>query len=114
MQEYISMTKNNDFRRVYSKGKSYIAPSVVIYVFKDKKGFSKYGITASKKVGCAVKRNRARRVIKRAFLDLVLQVKNGYSIVFVARAKTPFLKSQWLKKDIEKLFKMAGVLNENM
>ncbi len=114
MQEYSTLTRNNDFRRVYARGRSYIAPCVVVYIFKDKKGLSKYGITASKKVGCAVKRNRARRVIKHAFFELLPQIKSGYSIVFVARAKTPFFKSQYVKNDLKKLFDSVGILKQEV
>ncbi len=112
MQDYVPMKKNAEFKRTYSKGKSYVTPSLVLYVHKDRKNFSRYGITASKKIGCAVKRNRARRIIKQAFFELSSSIIIGYNLVFVARAKTPFLKSTFIKKDMRKLLDSANILKK--
>ena len=71
---------------------------------------SRIGITTSKKVGNAVKRNRSRRVIGAAFNELSGRVKVGYDFVFVARALTPYLKSHEVKAAMEKQLKAAGVL----
>ena len=68
------------------------------------------GITTSKKVGNAVKRSRSRRVIREAFRMCALRVKPGYDFVFVARGKTPFVKSTDLFKSMEKQLRDAGVL----
>ena len=56
------------------------------------------GITASKKIGNAVKRNRARRIIREAFrlVQPLIADKTDkrYDFVFVARGKTPELDSK--------------------
>jgi ribonuclease P protein component len=58
---------------------------------------NRLGIVASKKVGNAVKRNRAKRVIREAFrhaeTELRSKTDKRYDFVFVARGKTPHLKS---------------------
>lgn len=110
MNEIITLNRNSDFRRAYNKGKYSISPLVVTYVIKNRNKGLRYGITTSKKVGCAVKRNRARRIIKSAFLDLSKDIKPGYDLVFVARAKTPFAKSQNISKDMRKHLKREGLL----
>ncbi len=66
-------------------------PLVVIYAFKTNKS-TRLGITTSKKIGKAVVRNRARRVLKEA-ANAVLPPDIGYDIVLVARQKTPSAKS---------------------
>ena len=109
-KEYTTLKKNSDFKRVYFKGKSYVSSSLVVYVFKNKWKLSRYGITTSKKIGCAVKRNRARRIIKQAFRELSKQVKPGYDLIFVARGKTPFLTSVILKKDLYKILKKNNLI----
>ncbi|MGN0625941.1 MAG: ribonuclease P protein component, partial [Oscillospiraceae bacterium] len=83
------INQNRDFRRAYSKGKYAAHPLLVTYVVKNRKNETRIGITASKKVGNAVQRNRARRIITAAFLPLEQQIKKGYDIVLVARTKTP-------------------------
>lgn len=110
VKEYTTLKKNSDFKRVYFKGKSYVNSSLVVYVFKNKWKLSRYGITTSKKIGCAVKRNRARRIIKQAFKELSKRIKPGYDIIFVARGKTPFLTSKILKNDLYKILKQINLI----
>ena len=70
----------------------------VCYMRPRRGGTNRFGVVTGKKVGNAVKRNRARRIIREAFrlLDPVLKEKTQkrYDFVFVARSKTPSLKMQ--------------------
>ena len=70
----------------------------VCYVRPRRGGTNRLGIVTGKKVGNAVNRNRARRIIREAFrlLDPVLKEKTQkrYDFIFVARSKTPSLKMQ--------------------
>lgn len=108
--ELITLKENKDFRRLYSKGKSYVSPTLVTYVMKSRKPITRIGITTSKKVGKAVMRNRSRRVIREAYYALMNEVKPGYDIVFVARGKTPFAKSTLILRIMKKQLSEAGVL----
>ena len=105
-----TLKKNKEFYRVYNRGKAYVSPVVVTYVFKRRYGVAKIGITAGKKIGKAVKRNRARRVIMAALRELYPRIDNRYDIVFVARGSTPFVKSTEVLRCMEKQLKKAGVI----
>ncbi len=105
---YRPICKNREFSRVYSRGKAYVHPQLVLYVLKNRRGHTRVGLTASKKVGNAVKRNRARRIMKAAlWKHLPLDVGN-YDLIFVARGQTPHLKSTQLEKTVVKLLTKAG------
>lgn len=110
MEKSVSLCKNNDFRRAYARGKSYVTPVVVVYVRKNRMGLRRVGITTSKKIGNAVQRNRARRVIREAYRQLLPYIRPGFDLVFVARGKTPFVKSTNVKKHMEKQLRTAGLL----
>ncbi|MEG0178090.1 MAG: ribonuclease P protein component [Oscillospiraceae bacterium] len=107
--KYKVLVRNNDFVRAYTKGKSYVHAQVVMYVNKNRVGCTRIGITSSKKIGNAVTRNRARRVIRAAISEVLLQDVGGYDIVFVARAFTPKCKSWQVAKTIRKLLANAGL-----
>lgn len=111
MGEYITLKENRDFLRLYKRGKSYVSPVLVTYVMKNKSGNLRYGITTGKKIGKAVKRTRARRVIRASFYELYPNIKRGYDIVFVARGKTPFVKSQVIKEAMQKHLKLAKIIS---
>ena len=110
MSDILTLKENRDFQRLYKKGKSYVNPVLVTYIMKNKSDNLRYGITTGKKIGIAVKRSRARRVIRAAFAQLRNEICGGYDIVFVARGKTPYVKSDVVRKAMEKHFSEAGIL----
>ena len=56
MDQFVPLCRNNDFRRLYARGKSYVTPLVVVYVMKNRTKNVRVGITTSKKIGNAVLR----------------------------------------------------------
>ena len=111
MTGVVTMCENRDFRRTYARGKSFIHPALCTYVLKGRGQKLRLGITAGKKVGNAVMRNRARRVIREGFRSIVPQIKPGFDIIFVARARTPSLKSTQMAGIIEKSLRRLGIWN---
>ena len=87
-----------EFRRMYSRGKCVITPAFILYFAKGKTGRVRLGITANKKLGVAVKRNRAKRVITAAFDGCLPHIKKGCDFVIVARSKILSLKSTDVQK----------------
>ena len=110
MREKTKINKNRDYKKIYSRGKSMASPVVVTYLLKSKLPAVRFGITTSKKIGNAVKRNRARRIIRAAFAELKNKVKNGYDFIFVARSKTCFVKTQDVLKDMKIHLEKLGAL----
>lgn len=104
------LNQNVQFQRVYRTGKSFISPLIVSYITPRKRGGIRYGITASKKVGCAAKRNRARRVIKAAVLTLLPLTSGSYDLVFVARKATTDAKSTTVFGILCNHLRKAGVI----
>ena len=110
MGELVTLKENKDFRRLYSRGRSYSSAVLVTYVMKNRSNNVRIGITTSKKIGKAVMRNRSRRIIREAYFQLADAIKPGYDLVFVARGKTPFVKSTDILRAMRKELKEAGVL----
>ena len=102
MEKLVPICRNNDFRRIYARGKSYVSPLVVVYALKNRTKNVRVGITTSKKVGNAVQRNRSRRVIREAFRALAPRVRPGFDLVLVARGKTPYVKSTDGRRQLER------------
>ena len=105
---YRPIRRNSEFGRVYARGKSYVNPALVLYVLKTRGKKTRVGL-ATKKVGHAVQRNRARRVMKAAIDEHLDYNIGGYDLVFVARAMTPKLKSWQVSSVVAKLFAQAGL-----
>ena len=107
-----TLKENKDFRRLYYRGKSKASDCLVTSAMKNREKCCRYGITTSKKIGNAVKRNRARRVIRAAYSLLEPRIKGHYDFVFVARSKTGNVKMQSVLFQMEKQLKALGVIDE--
>ncbi len=107
-----SMKKNRDFHRMYARGKSLVDRNFVIYYRKSRRDRNMLGITVGKKVGGAVQRNRAKRVIKESYRVLEPRIMRGYDIVIVARGRTPHMKCGVITAAMQKRLAEAGILCE--
>ncbi len=106
------LRENKDFRTLYYRGTSRVGPALIVFARKNRLGITRTGITTGKKVGNAVKRSRCRRIIRAAWQILAPQVKPGYDLVFVARAKTATIKSTELLPQMERQLKELGVMEK--
>jgi len=111
MKNYSVLNRNFQFQRVYRAGEAFVAPAVVVYVSKRRSGGLRAGITASKKIGCAVERNRARRVVKAAAESVLGEASGHYDLVFVCRQKAITTKSTTVASQIKIQLVKAGVLS---
>lgn len=107
MKEIKSLKLNRDFRRLYSSGAHRADRHIVVYVLKNRLGRTRIGLTASKTIGNAVTRNRARRLMRESYRLLSDKVISGYDVVIVARKscakeKMPVIKSE-LERSLKKL-----------
>ncbi len=85
MQASNKIKKNQEFRQVYSKGKSMANKLLIIYITNNNIDEVRVGFTVSKRVGNSVVRSRVKRLMKESFRLNINKVKKGYDIVFVAR-----------------------------
>lgn len=102
--------QNSDFRRIYGRGRSFVHPAFVTYAMKNRFGKNRLGITVSKRLGGAVLRNRAKRLITAAFRECLPSLKPGYDFVFVARSRIFSLKSTEIAKIMAENFEKADLL----
>ena len=86
MQNTVILNQNKAFVSLYQHGKAIVSPYVVIYVRKNRRTYNRFGVTAGKKVGNSVARNRAKRIIRQAYRENVDKLPVGMDLVIVARA----------------------------
>jgi len=110
MKHTCSLQKNRDFQHVYKKGKSSGSKYLVVIVLKNNRGLNRLGISASKKVGHAVQRNRTRRRLKEAYRLLEQHVRSGHDIVILPRAGSADAAYATLASQLKHLLHKQGML----
>ena len=107
-----TITSNRDFQRIYRRGRSLVSPSLVTYALKNKNNNLRIGITTSKKVGKAVRRNRSRRLIRAAFYNIHPDMSVPYDIIFVARTRTAYCKSTEVERYMREHLTSLGIIRK--
>jgi ribonuclease P protein component len=114
MEKTSSLKKNGEFLRVYKKGIFFVGKFITVYLMKSNTEYNRLGVTASKKVGKSVKRNRIKRLIKENYRYYEKYLFNGFDIIIVARAFDGEYDFYIIKKEMRYLFKRLNLFNQEM
>ena len=106
-----SLKENHLFSRAYRKGRCFSGKYIALYTLKNQiKTENKLGITVSKNRGNAVKRNRAKRVIREAYRVFHPFIKEGNIIVIVAKQPCVDAHVSVVTSELEYLLEKAALL----
>ena len=100
---------NHIFRRLYATsghGNAFL----VLYARKNRLEANRVGVTVSKKLGCAVVRNRVRRRLREVYRLNEAKFAPGWDIVVVARSRSVTADFQKLTESYLSLAEQAGIL----
>jgi len=104
------LTRREQYTLVAREGSSWADGLLVMRALSNGLGFSRYGISVSKRVGTAVVRNRVKRLLREILR--VVALKPGTDIVFIARTPAATANYAALKKSVEGLLSRANLLVE--
>ncbi|HEY72436.1 MAG: ribonuclease P protein component [Chloroflexi bacterium] len=107
MERRIRLRHTGDVQRVYDEGKSWVHPLLVLVARPNELDFSRVGVTASRRVGNAVARNRAKRLLREAARRLYPSFATGWDVMLVARTRILEVKETQVEKALASLLKRA-------
>ena len=94
--------RRSDFQRVYRSGRSFANRYFVLYVFPSDGVRGRVGFAAGKKLGCAVTRNRVKRLLRESIRPRIPSLKCGY-YVFIARNAAATADFHAIDKSVDNL-----------
>ena len=97
----------HDFSRVYSKGKSFACRDMVIYILNDERLSGKVGFAAGKKLGCAVIRNRVKRLLRETYRLCKNDIRRDCALLLVGRKNLTQAKLDSAIKSFRELCRRA-------
>ena len=114
MKNTISIKRNSDFTLVYKKGKYYSGRVLTLYVLKNirfEEPINCIGITASRKTGKSVKRNRLKRLVRENYRAYESFLLTGHYLVFVIRSVLDTPDYGTYAKEMKYLFRKANLFD---
>ena len=112
------------YNKTFARGARFVGRYVSVHVLKDyaakkrmlahpmKKYTNRIGLSVTKKIGGAVVRNRAKRIIRAGLFDLqkTRTLKTGYLIVISARSAIVGKKSENIRRELLYAFDKLDML----
>ena len=121
----LAIKEHHLYNKAYKKGRSYVGRLVTVYVLRDftaeklmranpeKKYVNRVGLSVSKKLGGAVARNRAKRLIRAGFDVVKPNVRTGNLIVIGARVAILSKKSTQVAVELKTAFEALGLYEQS-
>jgi len=101
------------FQQVREEGRSWVHPLLVLYALPNELPYSRFGFTASRHVGKAVARNRARRLMREAVRLSLQHIETGWDLVFIARATITEADFREVEAACAALLRRAGLWRQD-
>ncbi|MCB1161118.1 MAG: ribonuclease P protein component [Candidatus Krumholzibacteriia bacterium] len=101
------------FKSVYASGRRAVGQRIILFHDEPEAPMA-FAAVASRKVGNAVRRNRAKRLMREAFRLHLGRLRCGGAYILVARAGIEGSKSPEVAGELEKLLTRLELLSESM
>ncbi len=121
--KFPAVKEHHLYNKAYRSSRRFFGRAVCVYILKDtharllqkshpqKLVVNRFGISASKKIGTAVKRNRAKRIIRAAYAPLEDKLSKGFIIIVSAKPEIDGKTSTEIQSELRYAFKKLEMLD---
>ena len=103
---------SGSFQAIYKTGQKAVGKRIILFFRAGDENVA-FAAVASRKIGKAVKRNRAKRLMREAFRTHQGRLRGRGAYVMIARAGISEVKSQDIAGELEKLLTRLELLSED-
>ncbi len=108
------LTRSDGYARVRREGRSRAHPLLILASAPNDGATVRIGLTVGKKVGAAVARNRAKRVLREAVRLYLPRITPGHDIVLIGRPETPGAGRDAVAAALGQLLQRSGLLSRGV
>ena len=112
MNKKYRLRNNDDFKKVYKKGKNYWNRNLILYIMENDLNHTRIGFSITKKIGNSVVRNRTRRRMKEICRQNLNNIKEGYDIIFIPKKNVVDITYEDLKSGMLHLLKKSYLIKD--
>jgi ribonuclease P protein component len=107
------LTRSSLFRETYEQGRRWTGRYMVLWLRSGEGAALRLGVVSSRKVGGAVARVRARRLLREAYRRIRYRFSGPYDVILVSRRS--LLEARWedINRELLDLAQKAGLLKGN-
>ncbi len=117
------LRRSSDLKRVRAQGRGRRHPLAVLVVVRQEsaasiadngrfeKNVSRFAFSASRRVGNAVARNRAKRLLREAVRTQIEQIEPGWDCLLIARPQTPTATFAEVQTAVHQLLSRSHLLS---
>lgn len=114
--KYTTIKEHHLYNKTFQKGKRYSGKYVSVFVLRDraakrlmlehplKKYYNRFGVSVTKRVGGAVQRSRAKRILRAAYRAVEPDLRTGFLIVISPRDGILAAKSTDVERELRRGF----------
>lgn len=114
MQRRFRLQRPADFAILRKYGRRWNHPLALLIAYQTDLPVSRFAFSASKRVGNAVVRNRAKRLLREAVRHHLTTISSGWDCLFVARSLTAQAEFSEVEEAVIQLLSRANVLDHEV
>ncbi len=123
--KYTTIKEHHLYQKTFQRGTRFSGKYISVFVLRDylskrlakenptKKSYNRFGVSVTKRVGCAVQRSRVKRILRAGYRAVEPELKTGYLVVVSPKEGILSAKSTDVERELRCGFEKMNMFRSN-